>query len=282
MSDGTSVSVLLPVHQGVEPEVFRQALDSVLDQTRPADEIVVVEDGPIPESVEAVLSAAALRHPELLRIRLETNQGAGVANQAGLVAASGEWIAKMDADDISKRDRFERQLVELHRSGADVCGTSMLEFDGEARNLIARREVPLDHGSIARRMRSNNPFNHPTVMYRRTLALSSGGYPEMRLMQDYVLFARMLGAGARMMNMSEPLVLFRAGDSLHGRRSGRGFSSLERQVQRELRAVGVVSRGRAAVNYLIRLGYRYLPVPALRWVHGHILSRPLATKERAT
>jgi glycosyltransferase involved in cell wall biosynthesis len=253
-----------------------------LDQTRPADEIVVVEDGPIDERLDAVLIAATSRHPELLRLRLETNQGAGVANQAGLVAASGEWIAKVDADDISKPVRFERQLLELHRSGADVCGSSMLEFDGEAQNLIARRDVPLDHGSIARRMRFNNPFNHPTVMYRRALALSCGGYPEMRFMQDYVLFARMLGAGARMTNLSEPMVLFRAGDGMHRRRSGRGFWRLERQVQRELRAVGVVSRGRAAMNFVIRLGYRHLPVRALRWVHGHVLSSPLATKEQAT
>ena len=65
MSDGTTVSVVLPVHQGVVPEVFREALDSVLDQTRPADEIVVVEDGPIPERLDAVLRAAASRHPGL-------------------------------------------------------------------------------------------------------------------------------------------------------------------------------------------------------------------------
>ena len=195
MPDPATISVLLPVHAGVEPPVLRESLESVLRQTRPADEIVVVEDGPLSVRHEEILNAAERRHPAVLRIRLRTNQGAGVANQAGLLAASGDWIAKVDADDISVQGRFEAQLSELARSGADLCGSAMLEFDGDPINVTARRDAPLDHASIARRMRSNNPINHPTAMYRRTLAVECGGYPDLRLMQDYVLFARMLALG---------------------------------------------------------------------------------------
>ena len=264
------------------PKHFRKSLDSVLGQTRPAEEIVVVEDGPLAESHNALLKDAALRHPGLLRIRLTTNQGAGVANQAGLRAARGEWIAKADADDISVPGRFEAQLAELARSGADLCGSAMLEFDGDPTNAVARREAPLDHESIARKMRTNNPINHPTAMYRRSAALDCGGYPDLRLMQDYVLFARMLASGAQMTNLSEPLVLFRAGDGLHRRRSGRGFSHLERQVQHELRTLGLVGHVRASFNFVLRMTYRRLPAPGARWVHGHLLSRPVATTGRET
>ena len=94
-------------------------------------------------------------------------------------------------------------------------------------------------------MRFNNPVNHPTAMYRRELALRVGGYPAMRFMQDYDLMARMLAGGARMMNLPEPLVLFRAGDGMLRRRSARGYLALERELQRNLRSYGLVGRGRA-------------------------------------
>jgi glycosyltransferase involved in cell wall biosynthesis len=266
----------------VAPGFLRDALDSVLRQTRPADEIVVVEDGPLSVEHDDVLDALELRHPAVVRVRLQTNQGAGAANQAGLQVATGEWIAKMDADDISVQGRFAAQLAELERSGADLCGSAMLEFDGDPINVTSRRSAPLDHAAIARKMRWNNPVNHPTAMYRRAVAIDSGGYPDLRLMQDYVLFARMLASGARMTNLSEALVFFRAGAGLHSRRSGRGFFGLEREVQRELQELGLVGRVRAELNFLLRMAYRRLPTHGSRWVHGHVLSRPVATKGRAT
>ncbi len=281
MSEPGTVSALLPIHRAIAPEFLRQSIDSVLGQTRPADEIVVVEDGPLSPGHDEVLRAAAARHPSVLRIRFQVNRGAGAANQAGLLAASGDWIAKVDADDISVQGRFEAQLGELARSGADLCGSAMLEFDGDPINVTARRGAPVDHASIARRMRSNNPINHPTAMYRRTVATECGGYPDLRLMQDYVLFARMLASGARMTNLSDPLVFFRAGGALHSRRSGRGFSQLERQVQHELLELGVVGGARAHLNFLLRMAYRRLPTAWGQWVHGHLLSRPVPTRGRA-
>jgi glycosyltransferase involved in cell wall biosynthesis len=273
MSDGTTVSVLLPVHQGVEPDVFRQALDSVLDQTRPADEIVVVEDGPLTSQHDVVLRAAESRHPALLRVRLTTNQGAGVANQAGLEVASGDWIAKSDADDISVPTRLEAQLNAVRQSQVDVCGSAMLEFDGAERDVTAIRIAPLSHDAIATRMRTNNPVNHPTALYRRTLALRAGGYPDMRFMQDYVLFARVLRDGARFMNLPEPLVHFRADAGMHARRALRPQARLEWRLQKELTVCGVVSPLRRWWNLGFRLGYRSLPTAVRRLVHERVLAR---------
>jgi glycosyltransferase involved in cell wall biosynthesis len=280
-TEGT-ISALLPVHADVDPRHFAAALDSLLTQTRVADEIVIVEDGPLPDAHRRLIDTLEQTHGDVVRIALPLNQGAGVANQAGLEVATGTWIAKVDADDISAPERFARQLAELVTTGSDVCGASMLEFDGESTNVVARRDVPLGHTAIARRMSTNNPINHPTAMYRRSLAVASGGYPELRFMQDYVLFARLLASGARMTNIAEPLVLYRAGPGLHERRSDSRFAVLERQVQQELQALGLVSRGRALANYHLRMGYRRLPGPVAKWVHNHYLSKPVVGEEPAT
>ena len=110
-----TVSVLLPVHAGVPVETFRAALDSLAAQTRPADEVVVVEDGPLTADHDRVIDHYAASRDGVVRVRLAINQGAGVANGAGLQAATGTWIAKMDADDLLLPRRFETQLAALER-----------------------------------------------------------------------------------------------------------------------------------------------------------------------
>ena len=152
----------------------------------------------------------------------------------------------MDADDLLLPHRFETQLAALEETGADLCGAAMWEFDHDPEQPTRLRTNPASHEAIARRMRFNNPINHPTAMYRRELALRVGGYPTMRFMQDYDLMARMLAGGARMMNLPEPLVLFRAGDACcdAARPAATWLSSVE--LQRNLRSYGLVGRGRAA------------------------------------
>ena len=113
MSADARVSALLPVHAGVAVEHLGLAVNSVLDQDLRPFEFVVVEDGPLPESHRRVLDELEGRHPRVVRVRLSVNGGPGVANQAGLQAASGQWIAKVDADDVSMPARFRVQLAHL-------------------------------------------------------------------------------------------------------------------------------------------------------------------------
>ena len=279
MTRADHVSALLPVHAGVRPSELAAALDSLDRQTRPAEEVVLVEDGPLTQEHGLILDRYAGSRPGVVRVRLETNQGAGVANEAGLRAATGTWIAKVDADDILLPHRFEAQLAALAETGADVCGAAMWEFDQDPQHPTRLRTGPTSHDAIARRMRFNNPVNHPTSMYRRELAVRVGGYPRMRYMQDYDLFARMLVGGARMMNLPEPLVLFRAGDQMLGRRSARGYLRLERELQRNLRAYGLVGRGRSIVNLIVRGAFRVLPRWGLTRAYARFLSTPVPSAE---
>ncbi|WP_205474717.1 glycosyltransferase [Nocardioides sp. SYSU D00038] len=270
----TRVSLVVPVHAGIAPNHWRAALESVRAQTRPADEVVVVEDGPLTDDHHAALADVGAELP-LVRVVLPRNRGAGVANQAGLEAATGEWIAKADADDVSLPQRIGTQVEAAERLGVDLLGAAMWEFDIEPEHPQRLRANPPDHVAIARRMRLNNPINHSTAFYRREVALAAGGYPRLRLMQDYDLFARMLVAGARMANLPEPLVLFRAGDGMRRRRATTGFLRREVDLQRRLLSYGVVGRAGATRNLVVRGGFRLLPQPALRLTYDRVLSRRL-------
>lgn len=263
--------MLLPVHAGIDARHLREALQSLLDQTRRADEVVIVEDGPLPDEHCAALDAMELQHSSVVRIALPVNGGAGIANQTGLAAATGTWIAKMDADDISVPHRLAQQLAEVTAIGADVCGGAMLEFDSDSGVIAGVRRRPTSHESIALLMRFNNPINHPTAFFRRDLARAVGGYPPMRYMQDYVLFARMLRAGGKMTNLDAVLVLFRAGAGVIKRRRAPGLARLEWELQRELRSLGVTGNMRRMRNLVARTAYRHLPTTVVGWIHRRAL-----------
>lgn len=254
MGTDERTSAVLPVHAAVPPQHLCEALDSLRAQTRPVDEIVVVEDGPLGHGLRAVLDGV----PDLVRVRLETNRGAGVANQAGLEAARHPWIVKVDSDDISEPHRVERLLAVARERTLDVVGASLAEFADDPTRPGRIRRMPIEHDEIRRRMLWNNPINHPTVLYRRESALAAGGYPPLRSMQDYALFISMMSAGARFGNVDEVLVRFRADPGMRGRRSGIGrHGRNELEIARLLRLspMGRPVLGRAvlAARLLARL-----------------------------
>lgn len=273
----------MPVHAGIRPDHLAAAVDSVLEQTVPVDEFVVVEDGPLTAGLNAVLEAAERRlHGQVVRVRLPVNAGAGVANQAGLAVAQGAWIMKVDADDINLPHRVETQLAVCLERGVDVCGAAMLEFDETPEHIVAIRRSPRSMTEIRKRARFNNPMNHPTTFYRRDLALGVGGYPAMRFMQDYDLFARLLVSGATMANLDEPLVKFRGGPQMRRRRRGGEVLRLEWELQRRLRSYGLVGWPLALRNFAVRVAFRLLPDSVLRLVYGRVLSRPVASMSEET
>ncbi|GAB2752770.1 glycosyltransferase [Nocardioides salsibiostraticola] len=261
------VSALVTTHAGLAVEDLRDALESLAAQTRPVDEVVLVEDGPMGSRHRFVLSNFADNTPNVIRIGLSRNGGAGVASQAGLEACSNEWVAKVDGDDINHPNRIEAQLAIVAQGEVDVCGAAMAEFEGDPDNIILIRRNPSSHEHIARRMSWNNPINHPTAFFSRRMALAVGGYSDMRYMQDYDLFARMIVGGARMINLEQALVSFRTSSSMLSRRRSVEIKNLERRMQRNLLNYGVINSRQLVRNRIIRGGFRCLPEAAMRNVY---------------
>jgi glycosyltransferase involved in cell wall biosynthesis len=191
-------------------------------------------------------------------VPLERNQGLGPALDAGLAASPHDVIARMDSDDVAMPHRFAVQLP-LIAAGADIVGAGLLEFGRDTNDIVGCRTPPSDPGDIARYARLHDPFNHPTVIYRRSAVVAAGGYGDLPLMEDYWLFARMLARGAKAANVSEPLVYYRVGAGAYQRRGGRTLLRSELALQRQLRDEGFTTRGQFVRNVLIRGGYRLLP-----------------------
>lgn len=261
-------SVLLPVYAGDDADFFTRAITSVTsEQTLHPDELVVVVDGPVPARLAAVLDrldAGELTGGVGVRIvALQRNAGLARALEAGLAACSHEIVARADADDISLPHRFARQ-VPLVADGLDLLGSAITEFETDETRAGMTRTLPTDADSIAAMARFRDPFNHPSVVYRRSAVAAAGGYVHLDKMEDYWLFVRMIAGGARVANVTEPLVLYRVGAGAYGRRGGTAMLSSELRLQWLMLRSGFTAPAQAVRNAAVRGGYRFVPAAVRR------------------
>lgn len=256
-------SLLLPVYRGDDPKFLRLAYNSsTIDQTLPPTEVVIVQDGPLPEALSAELASIIDTAVVPTRvIALPENRGLTAALNTGIGACRYPVIARMDADDVSLPERFAKQWA-LIEQGYDLVGTGMLEFESQPYAPGARRIPPSGAERIRAHARTHNPFNHPTMMYRASAIAKVGGYEEFGKMEDYWLGVRLIADGARVENLIEPLVAYRVGAGSFERRGGWAEARTEWRLQGEMRRMGFITRVEYLRNILMKGVYRLLPARA--------------------
>ncbi len=266
-------SLLVSVYDGDRPDYLRRALRSAVDdQTVRPDQVIVVRDGPVRQELAEFLDEFSRRSPvPVTLVPLPRNSGLGPALDRGVAASWFDVIARMDADDVAMPHRFEVELPLIR--DADIVGAGLLEFVGDTDHIVGQRVPPTDPRQIQRYARMHDPFNHPTVVYRRRAVLAAGGYGDLPLMEDYALFARMLAVGARAVNVAEPLVFYRVGAQAFKRRGGAELLRSELRLQREFRRRGFTSRAEYVRNVIVRGGYRMIPWWCRRAVYRPIVAR---------
>ena len=274
-------SLLMSVYAGDRPEFLRRAfLSSVTEQQRRPAEVVLVQDGPVPADLLACIDELCAQSPvPVVRVTLPDNGGLARALTAGLASCSHDVVARMDADDISLPDRFSVQLPAIE-SGADLVGTALLEIGEDEHDVVGVRTPPTQPEVIAHTARLHDPFNHPTVVYRRAAVAAAGGYEHLPLMEDYWLFARMLARGAQVANSEQALVKYRVGAGAYARRGGRQLLRAELALQARFLRSGFVTRREFARNVAIRGAYRLVPTSVRRRAYRLIVATRGARLER--
>jgi hypothetical protein len=266
-------SLLIATWAGDDPAFLEEAFrSSVQDQTRRPDQVVLVQDGPVAEELAGTIRELVETSPVPVdHLRIDVNVGLGPALDRGLAACRHEIVARMDADDVSLPTRFEKQ-VPVIEAGADIVGSGLLEFGANPEEVVGRRTPPTDPAEIRRVIRFRDPFNHPTVVYRRSAVQSVGGYTDMALMEDYLLFARMVDGGAEPANLAEPLVCYRVGAGAYARRGGRRLLRSEIALQHRFRQLGITTRPQYLRNLAVRGGYRLVPEPVRRVAYRALIA----------
>jgi hypothetical protein len=257
---GDGFTLLLPVYAKDRPDFLRLAFESsVQQQTLKPVEAVIVQDGPVPDALAAALRDLVDESPIPARVvALPENRGLTEALNAGLAACRTEIVARMDADDVSIPERFERQWA-LMGQGYDLVGTGMAEFEEDPDSPVSFRVPPVGAERIRAHARTHNPFNHPTMMYRKSEVERVGGYQPFGKMEDYWLGVRLIAGGAKVENLAEPLVRYRVGSGAFARRGGWTEARTEWRLQGELRRIGFVTTGQYLRNVVVKGAYRLMP-----------------------
>jgi glycosyltransferase involved in cell wall biosynthesis len=254
-------SVILPTYANDDPAELETAIESVIDQTRVPDEILIIKDGELTSELESTVEQFETEHSSLVTsVQIPTNRGLGNALRTGVEEATYDYVARMDADDISVPTRFEQQIEFLTANpDVDIVGGYIDEFETDPSNPVARREVPTEHQEIKKMARFRSPMNHGTVIFNRKTALEAGNYRPVDRMEDYDLWVRMLLDEATFANIPEVLVNVRAGAEMYGRRGGWEYAREEIRTQTEFYRRGFISLPVFLFNSASRGGLRLMP-----------------------
>lgn len=249
-------SFLMPVYIKENPLFLKSAIESMVNQTLKADEIVIVCDGPLTDELNAVIDS--YKDIDYINvIRCKENKGLGTALRVGIDSCKNDVILRADSDDISELDRAMIQIPYFDQ-GFDIVGSAVAEFDTDPNITKTLRMPPETQEEINKFAKKRCPFNHPSVAYRKTAILKAGGYLDFYFMEDYYLWVRCLLSGAKVTNIQKPLVKMRCGVSLYKRRSGKQFS-------RSYKKLFKFMREKKMINY-----FEYLRNNFLFFFYSHI------------
>lgn len=233
----------MSVYKKENSKYLKTALDSVINQTLQPDEIVLIQDGELTEDLYKIISEYQTRYPEVFRTyALNKNQGLGKALNFGLEKCKHEIVARMDTDDIAVPVRFELQIKEfVIDKNLVLCGGQIAEFENTPEMITSYRNVPVDASEIEVFAKKRNPFNHMTVMFKKSKVLEAGSYEDMPYFEDYWLWLRMLKAGNKMKNIKQILVYMRAGQEMIVRRGGWQYVKHIYSFEKSVLELGVIN-----------------------------------------
>lgn len=217
------LSVLMSVYGKEKAEYLKTALQSLYSQTHVPEEIVLVKDGPLTEELERVITEFVEEKENLKVISLPESVQLGRALQEGLKHCTQELVARMDSDDVSLPQRFEKQLIFMEEHPElDVSGGWIEEFT-DADEKCGVRQTPVHPEEFRNYLKFRNPMNHVTVIFKKASVLEAGGYRHVPGFEDYDLWTRMLLQGKNFQNLPEILVEVRTNPDMYGRRGGMAY-----------------------------------------------------------
>lgn len=275
------VSVLMSTYEKESPSYLDDALRSIFLQTALPLECVLVLDGPIPGSLKRVID----RHAEnkfvpLVIVELAENRGLAVALNAGIEVCRGQWIARMDSDDISTAHRLESQWVAICESpDVDVVCSWHSEFDEDPDQLVCVKATPKTHESIINGLKWRNVVSHPTIMVRKDALKEIGGYrSDFRFLEDWDLYVRLALNGSRFFAIQEPLVKVRATYAQRVRRSGSRYAFKQLMFRWSCYRTGFISAWELFFNGLAYNVFTLLPPVAKSFLYRFVRSRYAITQ----
>jgi glycosyltransferase involved in cell wall biosynthesis len=260
------VNVLMSTHKGETGKNLAEALESIYCQTLPPDRIVLVLDGPVGEDQHEVIGlyGSDARGPDLTIVALPSNSGLAQALNAGLAYCDGEFVMRMDSDDICMPDRLALQLAYIkEHPDTDIISSWASEFS--VNEPTEKMKVsPTEHDALAMALRWRNVIAHSAILIRASTLARVGGYrSDFGLLEDYDLWVRLITTGARFHVLPKVLLRIRTSLAQRGRRGNLAYLRNEIRFRSECLRIGFLTRSQFIATLCLYALFR-LAGPMLR------------------
>lgn len=225
------ISVIMPVYNG--EKYLREALDSILNQTYKDFELILIDDGSKDKTLE-IMQKYKQEDNRIVLISRE-NKGLIASLNEGISKARGQFMARMDGDDINDLRRFQKQLDLMESKNADLCGCHY-HWINESGDFTRCTIVPLHYESFLTCMAITVPFAHPSVMIRKQFLIDrqlSYGKPTYTNIEDYALWVDCWNHGAKIVNVNEFLFCYRSYSSSLSNRNNQKILIERKKLQTE-------------------------------------------------
>jgi glycosyltransferase involved in cell wall biosynthesis len=250
-------TVALCVYIKDNPKYFKEALESIVNQTKLPSQVVIVVDGEInkllSDVIEAMKKVFIKLHIDCDIEYLPNNVGHGKARRLSIEKAKYQLIALMDADDISRSYRFQKQLEAFKNNPMlSIVGGQIAEIQHNTKKEIGKRVVPQTDAEIKHYIKSRCPFNQMTVMFKKDAVLEAGNYQDFFHNEDYYLWIRMYLKGFSFYNLEDVLVDVRVNEEFYARRGGWRYFMSEYKILHIMYKNGIISLPKYLFNVTIR------------------------------
>ena len=272
------ISVAMSIYKSDVPEYLSTAIESVYNQTLKPSEIVIVGDGPIPSALGQVVAEqtekARANGVELRFLPQEINRGLGEALRICCENCRYLFVARMDSDDISLPDRFDKQIAAFENDPTlSVVGGMITEFVGTPDHIVDERRLPLDDRGIKKFMASRCGVNHVTVMFRKSELMKAGNYSGKYRQEDFYLWARMWKNDCKFGNIKDVVVNVRSGADQFARRGGMKYFHEHMKIFKLMYQWGLITYPQLMKNYCLRFAQVAFPTSLRTWVYQNMLRK---------
>ncbi|WP_134321754.1 glycosyltransferase family 2 protein [Cumulibacter soli] len=266
----STVSIIVPVYRGTA--AARRCVLSIARQTRPVDELVLVDDRGRDGAFEAAVQEARMHGVRCIEVRQESNRGVSAARNSGLAAASGEFVGFVDADDAIEPDFVAElsQLLAQYDVNLAVCGSVRVSTDGRRAKDIEDVGFPLvlSGQAYARKLLTDDAKGYVcNKLFRRT-SLGAAPFAEGRVYEDFPVVLAIALESERVAFSPRPMYLYTLADGSVSRRFGPHVGDLDSQLVDVRRIVGERS-GLDAELRAHRVGGVVLPMANMAWRARH-------------
>lgn len=267
----TKVSVLMSVYKERE-EWINESINSILNQSFKDFELIIILDNPDSLQHRRIVESFAESYPDKIKLLInEKNSGLPVSINRGMEIASGEYIARLDADDIAIPERFELQCEFLDKHPEiDLLGSAATAIDMDG-NFIMELPVPSSHEEILKKSELGNPMIHPSWMMRKRV-LNEIKYRNLPSAEDYDFLLRTIDKGFGIANIPKPLIKYRFNENglskskeFHRRKCANLVLKLHKERVKHGREIGKIDKNTTEpTKYELWIGSIYFELSAKR------------------